>query len=293
MTLPNFFIVGTAKGGTTSLYYYLKQHPDIYMPEMKSPLYFMHYDGCVSDPKEYEALFDGWKGEKAIGEASPGYLFAEESAGMIKAAAPDAKIIISLRNPAEMAYSLWRYISRIGDRGEHLTFEEALGEEDKRMNDPEFHRSETWHGSFYYYHRGFYYEQVKRYIDAFGKDNVKIFIFEDFVKDPMKICSEAFLFLGVDPEFKPDLRKKNAGNIRHRGLNKLLHNPTDTQALIIGAIPEGIRKPLKDFLVDMNSKPAKPMDRKLRRELLDKYAPDIKKLEGLIGRDLSHWLKDK
>ncbi len=293
MPMPNFFIVGAAKCGTSSLYYYLKQHPQVFMSEAKEPQFFLDDKGGVNDRAVYERLFEAVTDEKAVGEATTAYLYAEESPGLIKAAVPDARIIILLRNPAEMAYSLWRYICRIGKRGESLSFVDALKAEDGRMKDPEFRMGETWHAQFYYFHRGLYYEQVKRYIDTFGRDNVKVFIFEDFAKDPVRICREAFMFLGVYPDFVPDLRKKNVGNVRHRGLKKLLSEPTPYQAKMMAVIPEGIRKPLNDLLVDLNSRRPKPMDRRLRRELLDKYAPDIKRLEGLIGRDLSHWLKDK
>jgi hypothetical protein len=293
MTLPNFFIVGTVKGGTTSLYFYLRQHPQVFMPDVKEPAYFRSFKPDVDSLAAYKKLFEGAAGEKAIGEASTAYLYAEESPALIKAAVPDAKIIISLRNPAEMAYSLWRYISRIGKRGEHLPFEAALEAEDQRMKDPEFQKRETWPSQFYYFHRGLYHDQVKRYIDTFGRGNVKILIFEEFVKDPLKICREVFEFLGVDPDFRPNLKKKNAGNIRHRGLNKLLTEPTGRQARVMAAIPSSIMGPVRDYLMDWNSKPAKPMDKKLRRELLDRYAPDIKRLEELIQRDLSHWMKDR
>lgn len=291
MTLPNFLIVGATKSGTTSLYHNLRQHPQISMP-VKEPKFFLNRKGGEAKTlNAYEKLFEGSEGKKAVGEATTAYLYAEEAPELIKETLGNIKIIISLRNPAEVAFSLWRFMGRFGKRGEKLPFLDALAAEPKRMNDPVFiNQKENWPCNFYYFNRALFYEQVKRYIDKFGKENVLVLIFEDFKADPAKTFRTIFEFLEVDPGFVPVLKKENIGNIRHRGLHKIIHNPTPFQARIASALPRKMVEKTRGFLVKLNSKPAPPIDKNIKRELLEKYQPDIKKLSALIGRDLSHWL---
>ena len=111
-------------------------------------------------------------------------------------------------------------------------------------------------------------------------------LFEDFKKDPVGACREIFSYLGVDPGFVPVIDRKNPGRVyRNRGLHKLLTKPPSWLKRVMTA---GVR----ETLIKINTKPVPPMDRALRKELLEKYRPDIEKLEGLIGRDLSVWLRD-
>ncbi len=107
--LPNFFIVGAAKSGTTSLVHYIEQHPDIYMSAVKEPFYYVSDHG-YEDFDEYAGLFSGAKNELRVGEASTGYLFDPCAAQKIKDEYRDAKIIICLRNPIDMAFSYWKYM---------------------------------------------------------------------------------------------------------------------------------------------------------------------------------------
>lgn len=292
MALPNFFIVGAAKSGTTSLYHCLAQHPDVFMPELKEPHYFVDWGKYVSSLGEYEALFSGVSGQKAIGEASTGYLFEQETPGRIKGLIPGARIIIILRNPADMAFALWRHMRRLGKRGEKLSFEKALAAEPGRMADPAFRacQFESWHGNFYYFGRALYHGQVNRYIDAFGPDRVLVLIFEEFREDPLGMCRQVFGFLGVDTGFRPEASAKNVGReVRHRGLKKLLDEPTPSQARLAALLPEGLRAGGRRLLVRLNSKPVHPLDPVLKKELMDRFMPDVKMLEGLLGRDLSLW----
>ena len=293
MTLPNFFIVGAAKSGTTSLYHYLDQHPDIFMSRVKEPHYFVDWDKYVKNLEEYEALFAAWNGERAVGEASTGYLYDPSSPARIKELVPHAKIIILLRNPAEMAFTLWRHMRRQGKRGEHLTFRAALKIEIARLSDPKFKakNQDSWHGNFYYYSRALYFSQVKRFFDTFGNNNVHVIIFEEFAENPMEKCREVFRYLGVDESFMPSIDRFNVGReVRHRGLHKIIHNPTPFQAKIAAALPKKMVEGARKLMVKLNSKPAPLIDKDLERELIGKYQPDIKKLSALIGRDLSHWL---
>src|SRR5262249_28411890 len=164
MTLPKFFIVGAAKSGTTSLYAYLRQHPEIYMPERKEPCYFIAWKGGVQSRQAYEGLFSKANPQQRIGEASTPYLYDPEAPQKIKALVPDAQILMILRNPAEAAFSLWRMNRNVLKAREQLSFPKALEAETTRRGDPRFRKGcrGWWHGNYYYFDRGCYYQQVKR-----------------------------------------------------------------------------------------------------------------------------------
>ncbi len=296
LTHPNFFIVGAAKSGTTSLYHYLRQHPQVFMPERKEPSFFMDWEGGVRSSAEYASLFAPARGKAAVGEASTGYLYAEEAVSRIRGAVPDAKIIMILRNPVDMCFALWRHMGRIGRRGERLGFEDALERESSRMADPAFRAGcvKSWHGNFYYFHRALYFEQVKRYLDAFGRDRVQIHIFDAFKKDPLGTCRAVFTFLGVIEDFRPDITMHNVGaEVRHRGLQKAITSPPPSFEIITATLPSRFSGRLQAWLKAINTKPPPRMEPGTRRKLLEAYARDVESLGRLIGQDLSFWLKSE
>jgi hypothetical protein len=177
---PNLFIVGAVKAGTTSLYRYLNQHPDIYMSPTKEPDYFTQDD---ADTDAYLRLFEGASEEKILGEATPWYLSRPGTAERIKRACPDAKVIIMLREPVSRAYS--HYLMDVRNDMQTSDVWEAV-QKDYRV--PE-------HG---YVKLGLYCQQVARYIDVFG-DHVLVVFFEELVRDPRGTLEGVLDFLGVDP----------------------------------------------------------------------------------------------
>ena len=293
MTMPNFFIIGAQKAGTTSLYHYLKQHPQVYMSPHKEPHFFegMHSDfrrpgrrsTPVTDLGEYQRLFEGVSGEKAIGEASASYLYSPKAPALIKRSIPEAKLIAVLRNPAERAYSNFLYCVQVG-REPLASFAEALEAEGARMRD-------NWGPLWHYKQKGFYYGQVKRYFDTFGRDRVGIWLYEDLRDDPVKMLRDVFRFLDVDGRFVPDMSMEYnptglpRNKILYIQLRKLTaRNP----AFVERFLPAGLRGYVKSWFFD---KPP-PFPAEVRRQLTYSYREDILKLQELIGRDLSPWLKD-
>lgn len=189
-TWPNFFIVGAAKAGTSSLYAYLKNTPGVYMSEHKEPHYFIdNMKPGYYDESKYLQLFKNVKNEKAIGEASVDYLIDPSSAKCIHDKIPDAKIIILLRDPVERAFSSYlMYTNRTKkDLSSHEIFLETFG---------------TEYGLKYdknpYLGRGLYSSQVKKYLEIFGEENVGIWFFEDMKKDTMQVVKGVLKFLKID-----------------------------------------------------------------------------------------------
>ena len=290
--MPNFFIVGAQKAGTTSLYHYLNQHPQVYMSPRKEPHFFegMHSEfrrpgrrsTPVSDLAAYQALFEGASDERAIGEASASYLYSPRAPGLIKSSVPNARIIAVLRNPADRAYSNFLHCVQVG-REPLGSFAEALQAEQSRMRD-------KWGPLWYYKHKGFYYAQVKRYLDTFGQGQVGVWLYEDLRYDALGTLGEVFRFLGVDESFVPDASvEHNPSGIPRIGRlytgvrTFTARNPV----LVERVLPARLRGYVKSRLF---AKPP-PFPPEVREELIEGYREDILRLQDLIGRDLSVWLE--
>jgi hypothetical protein len=291
--LPNFLIVGAAKAGTTFLYYLLQQHPEVFMPERtKEPSFFVH-NFAFSSWDRYLDLFEGGRGKKAIGEASTAYLTAPESPQWINEKLEDVRIIILLRDPVERAYSLYSWMVMEGWEWAP-TFERALLEEEKRLPD-QFPRKKWQRGFFWnymYFRSGLYFEQVKRYIDTFGRERVGVYLFEDLVAQPARTYADVCQFLGISDQFEPDFSAKNISRFPRsiqvqyflRGLQ------LSTKKLPVRAqyIARKCLYPLIDLNVKWGDK--KRLPSQVRKQLQEAYREDIHKLSKLIGRDLSLWL---
>ncbi len=297
--LPNFLIVGAAKAGTTSLYNYLKEHPEIYMSPVKEPKFitsnFLKFPfkgigddkvekNIIKDFGSYTKLFSKVKDEKAIGEASADTLyFYRDSIYYIKKYLGDVKIIILLRNPIDRAFSAYTHLVR--DEREYLSFEDALREEENR-------RRNNWEFIWYYKDVGFYYNQVKAFIENFSE--VKICLFDDLKKDSLKVVQDIYKFLGVDDSFVPPNIgiKFNVSVVpKSKFLHKFLtqHNffKSAIKPFVKGLIPKSVRR---QILINLNQKNLK-MKPETREYLKALYKEDILKLQKLIKRDLSHWLE--
>ncbi len=298
--MPNFLIVGAAKAGTTSLYHYLGQHPDVYMSPVKEPNFFalegerpnFRAPGAeerinrwsVTDPEEYRKLYEGTNGESALGEASPVYLYSEKAVRRIKHHVPEARLIVILRNPAERAYSGFLHLMLNG-RETVKDFGEALALEEER-------KRENWDWIWHYKSMGFYHEQLSRYHDAFGREQIKVYLYEDLEGDPAGVVRDAYEFLGIDASFvpRPPARYNATGIPRSRRLNDLLRRDNPLKSALKPLVPKKFRRKL---LMNMQNrilvKP--PFPERERRQLMEGYREDVSKLQGLIGRDLSGWLR--
>ena len=304
MTLPNFLIIGAAKSGTTALYQYLQQHPQIYFSPIKEPKFFA-YDGAppdyrgpagdetrqrdfVTELAAYEALFAGVTGQTAIGEASTLYLYHPRAPERIRHHIPGAKLIAVLRHPVDRAYSdFLSHTVVAGDGREPLAdFGEALQAEAGRIRD-------NWWPLWHYQQRGFYHGQLARYYERFPRSQIKVYLYEDLESDAAGLCRDVFRFLGVDDEVRPDTSLKHnvSGLPRNQRLHDLLTKPHPLKKILKPLLPDQLRQRLVTRLRSGNLvRPPLPVE--LRRQLLREYRPDILRLQELIQRDLSNWLKE-
>lgn len=286
VTLPTFFLVGAPKAGTTSLFAYLQQHPEVFMSAVKEPHYFS-YAGerkphwGVRTRAEYEALFAGADGARAVGEGSTWYLYSETAAEQIRRAVPEARILALLRNPVDRAYSSWAYRRQMGweplDR-----FEDAVAAEADRVAE-----GEPW--DVHYVAAGRYARQVERYVEAFGRERVRVLLFEDLKADPAAVLADVFGFIGVDPSFEPgSLEAKNQTRLpRSVLLSKLLEGKGGLKARARGLVPAWARRPLGNALRGLNTAERRPLDPAFRAQLAATYRPDVEQLGRLLDRDLA------
>jgi hypothetical protein len=299
MTLPNFLVIGAAKSGTTSLYRYLKQHPQVYMSPVKEPHFFTHegerpnFRGpgdewmnttFVYRLGDYRKLFAGVSDEKAIGEASTWYLGNPKAPDRIRHYIPEAKLIAILRNPVDRAYSAYLHLVRIGQ--EWLDFARALREEEARIK-------ANWNDIWHYKRGGFYHAQLTRYYELFGQDQIRVYLYEDLKEDPVGTMQSIFRFLEVDDAFVPDtsLKYNVSGIPRSRALQTFVEKPNPFKTVLKPFLPEGLRRRIRENLRQRNLSIPPPMPEDVRKKLTEAYREDILKLQDLIGRDLSGWLR--
>jgi hypothetical protein len=187
-----------------------------------------------------------------------------------------------------MSYSLYNHqLRKEGETLEH--FEAALDQEEHRRNDPEFRKKcYGWHANYYYYHRALYFEQVRRYIDAFGKDNVRVIIFEELVKDPVQVIKETYQFLGVRDTFVPEIKVHNpAGSIIK--IPKFWSDKGLFIKTMQFVFSMNLIKKIPHLLRNIGRKPPQPMNVATAIELRKSFYNDICQLEKLVAKDLSIW----
>ncbi len=243
-------------------------------------------DRIIKSREEYLNLFKDASSEKVIGESSADYLYFHNSViPQIKTFCPQAKILIMLRNPVDRAYSAYRHM--IMDKRENLSFEKALKSEDSR-------RKKNYEFIWYYRDVGFYYEQVRHYIDSFGRGNVKICLYDDFAENPLNVTKGIYKFLGVDEDFTPNTAVKyNVGpSVHNKSFEDFLvkyDHPVKKalRPMLLNTIGKRYTEALVNYFMHKN---ALSMKHETRKHLIEIYRDDILKLENLISRDLSGWL---
>ena len=293
---PTFIIIGAMKAATTSLYTYLKQHPDVFMTTIKEPMFFNNFQKKnnfkvhgrktkkITTLEQYYSLFDAVKNEKAIGEASPAYISNKDCPNLIQQHLPDTKIIAVLRQPVARAYSNFLHARR-ADREPIIDFEAVFNKEAER-------KAKNWSPLYHYKDKGYYAEQLERYFTLFPKENIKVLLFEDLAKNPIKITQEVFKFLNIDSSFIPDTSKKANVSGTPKGIfgwiiMKLRYYNLIPNIQFSNYLPDFMIK----FIFNSAYKKANPLSADLNKRLtLTYYKEDILKLEKLIGKNLQHWL---
>ncbi len=300
MRKPDFFIVGAPKCGTTSLYAYLRQHPQIFMPGFsgKEPHYFgrdltfIGRERPAYSQEKYASYFAKAAPEQMVGEASTWYLYSRTAAEEIQAFNPQAKIIIMLRNPVDVMYAL--HNQRVYNGTENVAdFATALALEEARKQGRRLPPYPGLVDALFYRESVRFSQQIQRYFRAFARDQINIIIFDDFKANTAVAYTDTLQFLNVDPTFQADFRIQNPSKRvwSHTVQQTLLHPPRPARWLLRHAIPLPLRQRLFEALKQINTRYEKrpPLDPNLRRQLTRELAPELERLSQMLGRDLTYW----
>jgi hypothetical protein len=290
--LPNAVVVGAPRSGTTSLFFYLKQHPDIFLPVRKE-LHYFSYDllkenangpgdqgalaSLCATREEYETHYASVGAAKVIGEVSPSYLYFSEASERIHSELSEVKIIALLRNPVDKAFS--QYMHLVRENRETLSFYEALMAETHRWK-------LGWSDIWRYAESSLYSERIKKYISVFGANNTKIILFDDLASAPDTVMSDLFEFLEVDTSFRPDTSKVylRSGRPRSKLAAEFFAKPNPLKTVARKLIPERIRVPIRLALLDANIGDKGEIDDTSKAYLQSYFYDDIVELEKVVGR---------
>lgn len=291
--LPNFFILGAAKAGTTTLYNLLILHPEIYLSEVKEPQFFCHEDLYKKGMQYYlSRFFVGSEPYILRGEATPHYLYYEKVAQRISKElhGTDPKFIVILRDPVQRAYSL--YWNMVYEGIETLSFEEAIKAEKSRSESSEAEYACAI--DYQYVDSGMYARQIRNYYKYFDPEQFMILFFEDLKSNPSQIVREIFHFLGVKEEtdIQVGVTHNTAGIPRWRIIHDLLRQPNPVKKALGRLVPDRVKYMLVTKLLNLNKKSFRypPIDPELEQQLRRVFKDDIRDLEKLAGRQLGNWL---
>ena len=292
----DFFLIGAARCGTTTLYNYLNNCDDIFLPSVKEPNFFSdvdspktedyklpvsgekHHAKIINDVNVYNMLYAYALETQLKGDTSPSYVWDTNVAKKLFTHNPEAKIIISLRHPIDRAYSHYIMNHYTGVDNEN-TFEEAL----------KAPINSIWGSCNQYLEMGLYYNQVKAYFDVFPKEQIKILIYEDWINNLELEIKGLFEFLGlavIDSIFDKTVESNKIQLVKKKALLNFLRQ-NKIKALIKNLISQKRVNTLKAYFFNDNSKEIEKIKPDLRQELILKFKEDIKNLSRLTEINFS------
>nr|WKN35521.1 sulfotransferase [Tunicatimonas sp. TK19036] len=300
--LPDFLIIGAGKSGTTSLEFYLKQHPGIFLPDVKEPNFFAyemrkeedfedlstkeHYRQSITTYPDYINLFKIANENQKVGEISNIYLYSPLAVERIKHHLPNVKLMAILRQPAERLFSRYTHLLRV-NKTPSESFEDV------------FDRKSVWWKRPDLVQEGFYGKHLTKYFNSFDPSQLKIFFFEDLINAPDQLLEDMTAFIGVDNSFnfQTNTQFNKSGKVKNKWVNKLVGHESIIMMAMKKSVPQlyqGIKDNVLLKRVVENMRSSNIQTLKLSPELKQKiteeiYNDDIKVLESLIKTDLSHW----
>lgn len=298
MAVPDFFVAGAPKAGTTALHAALARHPSLYMSAVKEPKFFLTdgppptrggpgdaqtYREHVWRREDYEALFDSAPPGTLRGESTPFYLYRRDAQDRIRALIPGAKLIVILRDPVERAHSNWTHLwsaglDPVGD------FVQACGEEERRI---EAGWADFWH----YTALGRYGEQLERLYSVFPREQVIVFRYRSLLENPAQVLDRICGFLGVEQGVLTEVPRENVTahprrSLRHHVVSRALRVAAASSPVVPGAA--AVANSLQRVL-QRDSRPRQPLTWEQRGALIPRLDADIRLLEVITGDEFSDW----
>jgi hypothetical protein len=299
MALPDFFIAGAPKAGTTAVHAALARHPSLHMAAVKEPKFFLTdgppptrggpgdlqtYREHVWRRADYEALFEPAPAGSLRGESTPFYLYSRDAQRRIRERIPGARLIVILRDPVERAHSNWTHLwsaglDPVGD------FVLACAEEERRI-------AAGWADFWHYTALGRYGEQLEHLYAVFPREHVLVFRYRALVEDPARALDRICGFLGVPQGIITEVPRENVTahpqrSLRHRTLSRALRASAAVSSVLpgAGAVTGSLERTLQ-----RDSPPRQPLTWEQRQALIPRFEADIRLLEDLTGEDYRDWL---
>jgi hypothetical protein len=302
MALPDFFIAGAPKAGTTAVHAALARHPSLYMSAVKEPKFFLTdgppptrggpgdvqtYREHVWRREDYEALFDPAPAGTLRGESTPFYLYNRDAQRRIRALIPDAKLIVILRDPVERAHSNWTHLWSAGlDPFDDFVL--ACAEEQRRI---EAGWADFWH----YTALGRYGEQLEHLYTVFPKEQVFVFRYRALVENPAEVLDRICAFLDVPQGILTEVPRENVTahpqrSLRHGVVSRALRASMAVSKALPGAtaVSDSLER-----ILQRDSPPRQPLTWEQRQALIPRFEDDIRLLEVITGDDFSDWLQPR
>ena len=296
--LPDFAVIGAARSGTTAIHAYLRQCPEIFMPDVKEPNFFAYQDQdlAVTGPgadminnsitrlADYQALFAAAPAGAIKGEASPLYLFEPAAPKNAAKLVPNLRIVVILRNPIEQAYSHYQYARKLAIEKEP-NFKRALMKEGARIQ-------RGWQPLFGYSQFPRYGTQLNRWFKYFPRDQFFIRTYEEFQENPIQTMKDMARFIGVKNDFVPDMNKRlNAGGQpRSTFVQNFLYKKNPITSAVGLVVPQQTRLAIRDWLGSFNTRADIAMSEDARDVLRERLAGEILETGRIIGRDMRYWM---
>ncbi|HUA42161.1 MAG TPA: sulfotransferase [Streptosporangiaceae bacterium] len=300
MALPDFFVAGAPKAGTTALHAALARHPALYMSAVKEPKFFLTdgpppTQGGPGDAKtyrehvwhqaDYEALFDPAPAGALRGESTPFYLYSHDAQRRIKALVPHARLIVVVRDPVERAHSNWTHLWSAG-LDPIDDFVRACAAEEQRI-------AAGWADFWHYKRIGLYGQQVQHLYSVFPRSQVLLFRYRDLIDDPAGTLDRICVFLGIEPGLIADVPRENVTahpelTRSHQNLSRVVR----TCSAVTTRLPGHPGKLMIDKLerrLQHGAAPRRPLTWVERQALILYFEDDIRLLGKLTGEDFSHW----
>ncbi len=302
--MPDFLVIGAPKAGTTALHAALARHPGLYMSLVKEPKFFLSdgppptkggpgdaltYREHIWRRPDYEALFDPAPAGTLRGESTPLYLYDRAAMRRIRAALPDARLIVIVRDPVERAHSNWTHLwsaglEPVGD------FVRACGEEERRIE-------AGWASFWHYAGLGRYGEQLEYLFTLFPREQVLVLRYRRLVDEPEQTLDEICAFLGVEQGVLAEIPRQNVTahpepTLTHRAVALAQRAGNAVGTFVPGLTAATLTGPLERFL-QRHSRERQPLDWQQRQELLPRFEDDIKRLEKVLDESFEDWLRPR
>jgi Sulfotransferase family len=304
VALPDFLVIGAPKAGTTALHTALAEHPQLYMSPVKEPKFFLTdgppprrggpgdvrtYREHIWRQADYEALFDAAPEDARRGESTPFYLYDLAAQRRIRALIPEARLIVTIRDPVERAHSNWTHLWSAGLEPIH-DFVQACAAERVRVE-------AGWSSFWHYVGLGKYGEQLRHLYTQFDRDQILVLRYRDIVHAPAEALDLICAFLGVKQGILTELPRENVTahpdrTLIHRAVSRAVRAAETVERHLPGPVGAAMTDSLERVL-QQNSSQRQPVTWAERQQVIPYFEADIRLLETVTDMDLGDWLQPR